>query len=143
MSIVSRVACALAIAVGVGGFGSRTVAAGSVVTIEGDPSAGWRLVRNGAPFVIHGAGGPGSLEMLAACGGNAIRTWGVEDVEKPVGGVRMIDRAHKAGITVTVGLWLGHERHGFNWTEAAAIAGQRQMVENAVLAYRDHPAVLS
>ena len=141
----SRVAIAALVVVSVGCAGQTSAAetAGSLVAIEGDPSAGWRLVRNGVPFSIRGAGGPGSLEALAACGGNTIRTWGVEDVEKLVDGVSMIDRAHRAGIAVTVGLWLGHERHGFNWSDAGAIAGQRQMVETAVLAYRDHPAVLS
>lgn len=94
MSIVSQVACAVLVVACAGGVdqASAADAAGSVVTLEGDPSAGWRLVRNGVPFVIRGAGGPGSLEALAACGGNTIRTWGVEDVEKPVDGVRMIDR---------------------------------------------------
>lgn len=122
---------------------SAAEAAGSVVAIEGDPAAGWRLVRNGAPFSIRGAGGPGSLEVLASCGGNAIRTWGVEDVEKSIDGAKLLDRANRAGIAVTVGLWLGHERHGFDWNDPAAVARQRQMVEAAVVAYRDHPAVLS
>lgn len=113
------------------------------VAVEGDAVTGWRLMRDGAPFVIRGAGGPGSLEMLAACGGNTIRTWGVEDVEKQVDGVRMIDRAHQVGLAVTVGLWLGHERHGFDWNDSNAIARQRKMVEDAVIAYRHHPALLS
>jgi hypothetical protein len=38
---------------------------------------------------------------------------------------------------------LGMRGGAFTASEAGAIAGQRQMVENAVLAYRDHPAVLS
>ncbi|RLS83807.1 MAG: hypothetical protein DWI04_02775 [Planctomycetota bacterium] len=117
--------------------------AGATVAVEGDPASGWRLMRDGEPFPIRGAGGPGSLEELSACGGNVIRTWGVEDVEKSVDGARMIDRAHLAGLAVTVGLWLGHERHGFDWNDPAAIARQRKMVEDAVVAYRDHPAVLS
>lgn len=123
-------------------LGQRS-AASAVVAVEGDSATGWQLTRDGAPYVIRGAGGPGSLEMLASCGGNTIRTWGIEDVEKSVDGVRMIDRAHRLGIAVTVGLWLGHERHGFDWRDAAAVARQRTMVETAVEAYRDHPAVLS
>ena len=108
----------------------------------GDADGGYRLLRNGEPFVVRGAGGEGSLEVLAACGGNAIRTWGVEGVEKPVDGTRMIDRAHELGIAVTIGLWLGHERHGFDYADVEDLAGQRRMVEAAVLAYRDHPALL-
>jgi hypothetical protein len=128
MGIVSRVACAVVAAFGCGGAVGLAAEATqpSVVSIEGDPSAGWRLVRNGVAFAIRGAGGPGSLEALAACGGNAIRTWGVEDVEKRVDGERMIDRAHALGIAVTVGLWLGHERHGFDWHDPAALGRQRR-----------------
>jgi hypothetical protein len=43
---------------------------GSHVAVAGDAEAGYRLLRNGEPFVIRGAGGEGSLETLAACGGN-------------------------------------------------------------------------
>lgn len=145
MGSVSWGSCAVAVAVGLGASAALAADAPqpSVVAIEGDPSTGWRLVRNGASFPIRGAGGPGSLETLAACGGNAIRTWGVEEVGKQIDGQRMIDRAHEFGIAVTVGLWLGHERHGFDWTDPVALAGQRQMVERAVVAYRGHPAVLS
>ena len=117
-------------------------AVGSRVEVVGDADGGYRLLRNGKPFVVRGAGGEGSLEMLAACGGNTIRTWGVEGVEKSVDGPRMIDRAHELGIAVTIGLWLGHERHGFDYADAEDLAGQRRMVEAAVLAYRDHPALL-
>jgi len=140
-----RAAASVAIALGVVrcvlAVSSACVAA--TVAVHGDAASGWRLMRDGEPFVIRGAGGPGSLEMLAACGGNTIRTWGVEDVEKQVDGVRMIDRAHKVGLAVTVGLWLGHERHGFDWNDSNAIARQRKMVEDAVIAYRHHPALLS
>jgi len=143
MGIVFRMACAVMAVVCAAAPTPAADSAGSVVAIEGDAATGWRLVRNGAPFSIHGVGGPGSLETLVACGGNAIRTWGVEDVEKQVDGERMIDRGHRLGIAVTVGLWLGHERHGFDWNDSAAITRQRQMVEQAVVTYRDHPALLS
>ena len=140
-----RAAAWAAVVLGVAALAVSTssICVGATVVVQGDANAGWRLVRGGEPFVIRGAGGPGSLEALAACGGNAIRTWGIEDVEKAVDGMRMIDRAQQLGLAVTVGLWLGHERHGFDWSDAAAIGRQRAMVEQAVLAYRDHPAVLS
>ena len=91
----------------------------------GDADGGYRLLRNGEPFVVRGAGGEGSLEVLAACGGNTIRTWGVEGVEKPVDGTRMIDRAHELGIAVTIGLsvvtllyFLGVVATGIFWVAA-------------------------
>lgn len=115
----------------------------SHVAVEGDAERGYRLLRNGEPFVIRGAGGEGSLETLAACGGNAIRTWDADAPARVVDGRRMIDRAHDLGITVTVGLWLGHERHGFDYTDPAQLAKQQAMVEEAVVAFRDHPATLA
>jgi len=117
--------------------------AGSRVEVVSAPGAGPRLIRNGEPFVIRGVGGDGSLETLAACGGNAIRTWDAEAPARLTDGRRMIDRAHDLGIAVTIGIWLGHERHGFDWGDEAALAGQRAMVDAAVLAFRDHPALLS
>jgi hypothetical protein len=117
--------------------------AGPHVAVVGDAESGYRLLRNGEPFVICGAGGEGSLETLAACGGNAIRTWDAEAPARLVDGRRMIDRAHDLGITVTVGLWLGHERHGFDYGDPAQLAKQQSMVEEAVIAFRDHPATLA
>jgi len=97
---------------------------------------GWELLRGGEPYFIRGAGGDHSLQALAAAGGNSVRTWGADDLEP------LLDEAHALGLTVTVGLWLGHERHGFDYDDPAQIAEQRERVRAAVLRYKDHPAVL-
>ena len=34
---------------------------------------GWQLLRGGEPYFIHGAGGDGPLDQLAAAGANSIR----------------------------------------------------------------------
>lgn len=107
------------------------------VTIEGDAETGFRLLRGGEPFVIRGAGGTTGLETLAACGGNAIRTWDAEAA------ANLLDAAEAAGITVTVGLWLGHERHGFDYGDDEQIETQRRDVVAAVTRLKDHPAVLA
>ena len=73
-------------------------------------ASGWQLLRGGDPYFIHGAGGDGPLDELAAAGANSIRTWGGD-----VGA--LLDDAHALGLTVTVGIWLGHERHGFDYTD--------------------------
>ncbi len=108
---------------------------------------GWQLLRDGKPYDIKGAGGDwhqakdkgqNYLELLVAAGGNSIRTWGVGDETKEV-----LDLAHELGLTVTVGLWLGHERHGFDYTDLDQVAEQKQQVRDAVLAFKDHPAVLA
>jgi hypothetical protein len=96
---------------------------------------GWQLLRGGQPYFIRGAGGEASLPALAAAGANSVRTWGDE-----VG--TLLDDAHALGMTVTVGIWLGHERHGFDYSDPAQLAEQRERARQMVLRYRDHPALL-
>jgi hypothetical protein len=98
--------------------------------------AGWQLLRNGQPYFIKGAGGDGSRSLLAEAGGNSIRTWGAEKLDK------VLDEAHKHGLTVTVGIWLGHERHGFNYNNADQVAAQYESARKIIQAYKDHPALL-
>ena len=97
--------------------------------------AGWQLLRGGDPYFIRGAGGDGPLDELAAAGANSVRTWGGD-----VG--TLLDDAHALGMTVTVGIWLGHERHGFDYGDAAQVAEQRERARAMVLKYKDHPALL-
>jgi hypothetical protein len=108
---------------------------------------GWQLLRDGEPYSIKGAGGDWhlkdgagsqSMDLLVEAGGNSIRTWGVGDETR-----RVLDLAHEKGLTVTVGLWLGHERHGFDYTDLNQVAEQKEKVRQAVLKYKDHPAVLA
>ncbi|MFN8589294.1 MAG: glycoside hydrolase family 2 TIM barrel-domain containing protein [Candidatus Eisenbacteria bacterium] len=97
----------------------------------------WQLLRAGVPYAIRGAGGDGDLALLAASGANSIRTWDVEGI-----GPRL-DAAQRLGLTVTVGFWLGHERHGFDYGDAKQLAAQYARVREGVLRYKDHPAVLA
>lgn len=96
---------------------------------------GWQLLRGGEPYFIKGAGGTGPLDQLAAAGANSIRTWGGD-----VG--TLLDDAHALGLTVTVGIWLGHERHGFDYEDEAQVAAQLGEARETVLKYKDHPALL-
>jgi len=96
----------------------------------------WRLIRGGEPYVIKGVGGTGDRTLLARCGGNSVRTWGTDDL-KPI-----LDDCQRLGLTVTVGIWLGHERHGFDYNDADQVAKQFETARAAILKYRDHPAVL-
>jgi hypothetical protein len=97
---------------------------------------GWQLIRGGKPYFIRGAGGDGSLQKLAAAGANSVRTWGADDLDT------RLDEAHALGLTVTVGIWLGHERHGFDYENEAQVSEQLERARQAVLRYKDHPAVL-
>ena len=93
-------------------------------------------MRDGEPYFIRGAGGDASLEKLAAAGANSVRTWGAEDLDT------LLDEAEALGLSVTVGIWLGHERHGFDYDDETQVREQFGRVRDIVLRYKDHPAVL-
>lgn len=118
------------------GLAWNASAATPLVTLE-KIGGEFELRVDGEPYRIHGAGGSSQLAELAAAGGNTIRTWGVGAETRD-----LLDEAHSHGLKVVVGIWLGHERHGFNYSDEASLAQQKQMVRDAVLEYKDHPAVL-
>lgn len=89
------------------------------------------------PFAIKGAGGDGDKALLAASGGNAFRTWGVDEKTKP-----RLDEAQKHGLKVVIGIWMGHERHGFDYDDPAQVQKQFDDAKAAVETYKDHPALL-
>lgn len=99
-------------------------------------TSGWQLKREGKPYFIRGAAGAHVLEELVAAGGNSIRTWGADEA----GG--MLDKCQRLGLSVTVGIWLGHKEHGFRYTDPKAVAGQLEAVYGHVARYKDHPALL-
>lgn len=99
-------------------------------------AAGYTLVRAAQPYFVKGVGGESRLGELKAAGGNSVRTWGVDHLD------RVLAEAHKQGLTVAVGLWLGHERHGFDYNDADQLAEQLEKCRAAIEKYKDHPAVL-
>ena len=99
-------------------------------------AGGWTLVRDGRPFVIKGAGGGANKQLLADLGGNSYRTWGADNLDA------QLDEAHTLGLAVTVGLWMGHERHGFDYSDPAQVRAQFEKAKAAIEKYKDHPAIL-
>ncbi len=97
---------------------------------------GFQLLRNGKPYYVNGAGGYKYLELLKDIGGNSIRTWGTGNAQK------ILDDAHANGLTVCIGLWAGHERHGFDYNDEYAVTAQLKSFEQDILRYKDHPALL-
>jgi hypothetical protein len=112
------------------------------VKVGKDDKGHFTLLRGGQPYFIRGAGGSGHLALLKEHGGNSIRTWGIETLEQQVDGKRLIDRCEELGLTITAGIYVGHERHGFNYSDPAQIKRQRDTVRAAVRKYKDHPALL-
>ena len=98
----------------------------------------WELRRSGKPFFVKGAGGTSHLDLLAAAGANSVRTWSVDNL------VPLLDEAHKHGLAVTVGIWLRHEgdEGNFSYDNPQMVKEQLELVRQAVLRYKDHPAVL-
>ncbi|MFN5459440.1 MAG: glycoside hydrolase family 2 TIM barrel-domain containing protein, partial [Bacteroidota bacterium] len=96
----------------------------------------WQLIRDGKPYYIKGAGGSVYMDQMVANGANSLRTWGAERAGE------ILDEAHKHGLTVMLGLWVQHERHGFDYDNKNKI--QKQLIDfrEIVLKYKDHPALL-
>jgi hypothetical protein len=105
------------------------------VSLVQTPS-GWHMLRGGEPYYVRGAGGSADLDLLVASGGNSVRTWSPEDA-RPI-----LDKAHARGLTVMVGLWMGQERQGFDYSDRFAVEDQVRAFREVVRELRDHPAVL-
>ncbi len=120
----------------------RHDAGASTVTIGHTADGGFTLLRDGKPYFIKGAGGKDHLETLVACGGNSLRTWSTDSLEEKVDGKRLVDRAQELGLSITAGIWIEHERHGFNYDDPAQVQKQRDMVRAAVHKYKDCPAIV-
>lgn len=108
---------------------------GGVVSLEKDES-GFKLLRDGEPFFIKGAGGGGPKGLLAGIGGNSFRTWGAKTAQAE------LDEAQKYGLAATIGFWFGHQKHGFDYSNREALERQKRDVLKVVRELKDHPALL-
>ncbi len=106
----------------------------SIVRIAGEIGQ-YSLTVNGQPFFVKGAGGDGSREMLKSAGGNAIRTWGAEQLET------VLPEAEKHGLKVVAGIWLQHST-GFDYSHSVNVKKQFEESIAVVKKYKDHPAIL-
>lgn len=97
---------------------------------------GFTLMRNGKPYYVKGVGGDVHMDKMVAIGANSLRIWGVERAGE------ILDEAQKQGLTVMLGLWLQHERHGFDYNNSVAVAKQFNYFKTVVERYKNHPALL-
>jgi hypothetical protein len=98
---------------------------------------GYQFYYKGEPFYIKGAGlGNGDIEELAKTGANALRTWSTDN------GKEILDEAHKNGLKVMMGIWVGLERHGFDYNDEEAVKQQFERIKASVMELKDHPALL-
>ncbi len=97
----------------------------------------YQIIRDGEPYFIKGVGGSQDMEKLAEMGANSVRTWSTDNAEE------VLDKAHELGLTVMMGVWLEHERHGFDYDDEDAVAQQKEEVREKILRYKNHPALLA
>ncbi|MEO1050490.1 MAG: glycoside hydrolase family 2 TIM barrel-domain containing protein [Bacteroidota bacterium] len=98
---------------------------------------GYRIFLNGQPFYIKGAGvDKGSLEALSVHGANSFRTWHTGN------GKEVLDQAQELGLKVMMGVWVGLERHGFDYNDEEAVKKQLERIRQEVLELKDHPALM-
>ena len=129
---------ALALTLGTGPCEAQTASTGQrpiKVTVE-KTKDGYRLLRGGKPYFVKGGGGSQFLDSLAKAGANSVRTWGHEEA------IRALPEAKRRGLSVCFGLWMGHERHGFDYADEKAVAAQRERFRPVIEKYKNDPALL-
>jgi hypothetical protein len=94
------------------------------------------ITRNAKPYFIKGAGGTNYMDRLAKYGGNSIRTWDTRN------GDAILKKADSLGLTVTMGLNVARERHGFNYDDTAAVRNQLGKLREEVRRYKSYRALL-
>ena len=98
---------------------------------------GYRIFLNNEPFFIKGAGvDNGDIDALANHGANSLRTWSTEN------GEAVLDKAQQLGLKVMMGIWVGLERHGFDYDNEQAVLEQLERIRERVVALKDHPALM-
>jgi hypothetical protein len=97
---------------------------------------GFQLIRNNQPYFIKGAAADQNFDAIPEYGGNSIRTWDTSNAQQ------ILDKADSLGLTVVLGIYVGHERHGFKYSDKKAVKAQLENIEKQVRKYKDHPALL-
>jgi hypothetical protein len=97
---------------------------------------GFTLLRNGQPYYVKGVGGEVNFDKMVSIGANSLRTWGIDNAKE------VLDEAHKHGLTVMLGLWLQHERHGFDYDNKMKVKQQLDYFKTVINKFKDHPALL-
>lgn len=106
------------------------------VEVKTNAEGQYRLHVNGQPFYVKGAGGTTHWEEVVAAGGNAVRTWSTDNAKE------YLDKAQSLGLKVMMGMWMQHERHGFDYDNEAKVKAQLESFRRVVLEIKDHPALL-
>ncbi|MFM7726132.1 MAG: hypothetical protein ACKO7B_05495, partial [Flavobacteriales bacterium] len=108
----------------------------SQVEVKTNAQGEYRLYRDGVEYYVKGGGGSEQWDELARIGGNSVRTWSTDNAKE------VLDKAHSLGLTVMMGLWMQHERHGFDYDDQPKVKAQLEYFRKIVMDIKDHPALL-
>lgn len=97
----------------------------------------WQMQVNGSEFYIKGVAANNFYGKAKDFGANTIRTYGVTSETG-----KILDEAYAAGLYVNLGLYMKRETDGFDYNNVAAVAQQLQDMKDAIIRFKDHPAVL-
>lgn len=81
-------------------------------------------------------GSRADLVAVAAAGARVVRVYRESDAW-------VLDAAQALGLSVVMGFWIDHPRHGFDLSDSQAVAALEQRIRTFVKTYRDHPALLA
>jgi hypothetical protein len=113
----------------------------SKVELRKNEAGQYRLFVNEQEFFVEGAGLEfGNVEVLAEYGGNSFRTWRTTNESEDA--VEVLDRAHKSGLMVLMGLDVARERHGLDYDNEEEVMKQFDYLKGEVERLKDHPALL-
>lgn len=106
-------------------------------SVEQTADGSYTFIRAGEPYYVRGAGGIEYIGDVARFGGNSIRTWSTDNAKE------ILDEAQAHGVSVMMGLWVQHERHGFDYDNADRVKSQLDAFGQVVETIKDHPALLA
>lgn len=96
----------------------------------------YRLYVENKEYYVQGVGGTDFLDVAVEVGANTIRTWSSDNARQ------VLDAAYEKGLMVMMGLWVQHERHGFDYDDEAKVKNQLENFRKVVMEIKDHPALL-
>ena len=88
----------------------------------------FKLLKDGKPYYIKGAGAKSHFNLLANSGANSIRVWSTNNKS-------YLDSAQKHGLSVSLGLYVRPERNGMDYNDEYAVKGQIERLKKEVLKF--------
>lgn len=121
--------------------GEKSSSTSARITMKEKEDGKFQLEYKGEPFFVNGAGGVSHMDVLVESGGNMIRTWGINSLTEKENGKTLIERARKHDLLISAGIWVEHERHGFNYSDPKQVEKQRKQIIKDVAKWKNEPLI--